>query len=410
MDDTQEQAFQDFVDGYSLCITGMAGCGKSYLIQKLKANMELHHETFGMTAMTGSAAVLLGKGAKTLHSWAGIGLGTDDIETTLLNIRGNRKALDNWLTSVVLIIDEASMLTAELFDKLDTLAKLLRRNSDFMGGIQLVLVGDFFQLPPIGKEVKFCFESPLFASLKLVTLTHIHRQTDEVWKTMLNEIRKGECSPRTKEMLLSRMVLPDKNILIQPTKLFCRRVDVDALNIESHNALPGPEFVYKRTIESKYGMNDRVQKAVLVYEKNVQYYPILPLKIGDQVMLVKNITDMGLCNGSRGVVVGFDTYPIVLFHNGVQMLVPPMNWEVDERGEIIVKQLPLRLAYAITIHKSQGMTMDCAEVDIGNGVFEYGQSYVALSRLRSLDGLYLIGFDERKIRAHPKVKHRFTLQ
>lgn len=411
MDDTQEQAFELYKTGTSLCITGPAGTGKSYLIQRIVCHAREEGKVVAVTAMTGTAAVLLGTNASTLHSWAGIGLGTLPVDELLMDIRSKRHVMEKWRTTQVLIVDEVSMLTADLFELLHTLGCFLRgRKSELFGGLQVILVGDFCQLPPIGPNVRFCFESDMFPNLKHIELSTIHRQNDSVWKTVLNEIRLGKCSKESHDILTSRMVASDPSSPIQPTKLYCKRGDVDSINKEEHDDLPGEEYVWKRTytiLPDGPFNKEAVERKLDMYEKNVQYYPILKLKVGDQVMLLKNMTALGLGNGSRGVVRSVvNGVPNVLFQNGVEVPIGPHAWELEftRHQTIRIEQIPLRLAYAITIHKSQGMTLDCAEIDVGNGVFEAGQTYVALSRVKSLEGLYLTALDPRKIRIHPKVR------
>lgn len=422
MDASQLSAFEAYKARKNICITGPAGSGKSFLIKQIVADCEQRGFKYGVTAMTGSAAVLLGVGAKTVHSWAGIGLGTKSVEELIAGVRRAPPLAMRWRATKVLIIDEVSMLTAELFEKLDKIGRALRNNAGRpFGGIQLVLVGDFYQLPPIGKEAQFCFEhEELWEHLEVFHLNTVWRQADPTWRDMLNEIRVGHCSPDTFDRLSARMVSPDRSDAIQPTKLFCRRGEVDSVNQEEHDKLDGDARTWERIVEVRGTRTNLIEnntatdskkvKGLLeAYEKHAQYYPTLNLKVGDQVMLLANLdTSLGLCNGSRGVVTSLEgKNPMVRFMNGVELPIGLNEWEVckiNEKQSLFVKQIPLRLAYVITVHKSQGMTLDCAEIDIGSSVFEHGQTYVALSRVKSLDGLYLMGLDPTKIKVDPRVK------
>jgi ATP-dependent DNA helicase PIF1 len=419
MDSSQQHAFERYISGKSICVTGPAGTGKSFLIKRFVA---YGNEGVALTATTGTAAVLLGNGAKTLHSWAGIGLGNKPVDVLVSEIRKFPPLVNRWRQVKTLIIDESSMLTAELFEKIEQIARSVRFNNTFFGGIQLVLVGDFYQLPPVGSGTKYCFESPLWQNIEVVQLNTIWRQTDDVWKEMLNEIRIGKCSEQTHSKLIERMIEPDRTQPIQPTKLYCRRLDVDAINQREHDKLEGTAETWTRRIvvrgitsglsETLYDKKS-VELQVAAYERNAQYYETLHLKPNDQVMLIANLaTDIGLCNGSRGVVTRIErNVPYVRFLSGLEMPIDYHEWEIGQVGHrqvIFAQQIPLRLAYAITIHKSQGMTMDCAEVDIGSAVFEHGQTYVALSRVKSLDGLYLMGLDPSKIKVDPRVKTLFN--
>lgn len=421
MDASQRAAFEAFTARKNICITGPAGSGKSFLIRQMVADCEERDVKYGVTAMTGAAAVLLGFGAKTIHSWAGIGLGTKSVEELVAGIRRAPPLAMRWRNTRVLIIDEVSMLTAELFSKLDKIGRILRNTAGrLFGGIQLVLVGDFYQLPPIGKEAQFCFEhKELWDQLEVFHLNTVWRQADPTWRDMLNEIRVGHCTPATYDRLAARMVEPDRSQAIQPTKLFCRRGEVDGVNQAEHDKLPGEARSWERVIEvrgiktnlvepSTATDSKKVKGLVEAYEKHAQYYPTLNLKLGDQVMLLANLdTATGLANGSRGVVTSLaGKNPTVRFMNGMETGIGLHEWEVcklNEKQLLYVKQIPLRLAYAITVHKSQGMTLDCAEIDIGASVFEHGQTYVALSRVKSLEGLYLMGLDPTRIKVDPRV-------
>lgn len=418
MDAFQKIAYEKYKSGENIAILGPAGSGKSFIIGCIQQHASENKKICATTAMTGCAAVLLDCGASTLHSWAGIGLGNAPIEDLIIRIQKTPASMERWILTNILIIDEISMLTAELFELLDTIGRKIRKNQRLFGGIQLVLSGDFLQLPPVEKKTRFCFESPLWINLEQVFLKTLWRQQDEQWQTILNEIRVGECSPESCALLETRCIDVPEDLKIKPTKLYCRRADVDAINRTELDALQGDEQVWLPDIEIQYKnvkiveflsdyRKELVSKMITNFEKHAQYEKVLRLKVGAQVMLVVNLdTPNGLVNGSRGIIISMDGgLPTVEFANGLRMVIEPYKWLIggfDKFTKIYRTHIPLRLAYALTIHKSQGMTLDSAEIDIGESVFEYGQTYVALSRVKNLHGLYLQKFDPSKIKAHPK--------
>ena len=417
----QQKAFALVEQGKSIFLTGPGGTGKSFLLKTIydiiPQRVEKH---VAVTAMTGCAALLIGRFAKTLHSWAGIGLGRESAAVLAATIRRSGKALRRWLGTDILIIDEVSMLTPELLEKLDAVAKLIRRNSQPMGGLQILFVGDFYQLPPVMKEKDeenpFVFESSLWKEIvqETVCLTKIQRQTDPVFHKILEEARKGILSKESLAILQSRTNQPWQNLQIRPTLLFTRRAEVDNVNQRNLKALKTERKVfYAETvfapIEGTKGLtkdSPEVKRLIEKMDKDGPYMGELILAIGAQVMLLTNMDyDAGLVNGSRGVVIGFDPSgaPLVQFQRGAPIPVPAASWESTEWEGISRKQIPLKLAYAITIHKAQGATLDCALIDIGTSTFEYGQAYVALSRVKNLESLYIWDVEPTAFRAHPKV-------
>lgn len=421
----QREAFNAVQSGQSIFITGPGGTGKSYLIQALYTLIpEKTGKHVSVTAMTGCAALLLGRYAKTLHSWSGIGLGRGSSSQLALGIRRSGRSLRRWLSTDILIIDEVSMMTAELLEKLDEVAKIVRRDTRPFGGMQVVLVGDFYQLPPVVKseeggkrEIPFVFDSPIWKDVvsKRITLTQIHRQADPAFQKILNEARKGQLTPESIQILKTRQGLRWQDELIRPTLLFTRRVEVDIVNDKNLKALQGERKIFNAEtvfapLECLRGLTNEspeVKRAVEKLDKDAPYMVELILAVGAQVMLLVNTApELGLVNGSRGVIVGFDSMgmPLVQFRNGKPIPVLPSAWESEEMEGVSRKQIPLRLAYAITIHKSQGATLDSALIDIGTNTFEYGQAYVALSRVKSLESLYIWDVEPTAFRAHPKVK------
>ena len=433
----QRQAFDAIAAGHSIFLTGPGGTGKSFLLKHIFEDIPKQTgRTIALTALTGCAALLLDSKAKTLHSWAGIGLGTDSVPLLVSSIRKSRRAHMRWIATDILVIDEISMMTPELFEKLDELGRKLRRNETRpFGGIQLVLVGDFFQLPPVTKsdeqeDTAFVFESPVWKTLNLQIheLDEIVRQKDLKFQQVLNEARRGELTKPSLKILSKRMGLDTKDQLIQPTLLFTRRAQVDEINMSHLRKLTTDRHFFKAATvflpkAETQGLSDKdplVLKAVAKLDGNAQYTPELILAIGAQVMLVTNMDpESGLVNGSRGVVTGFQKInadgtetvcdlPTVRFRNGLELPIPHSTWEVSDYPGVMRRQIPLRLAYAITIHKSQGATLDCALVDVGPKTFEFGQAYVALSRVKDIESLYIHDLEATAFKAHPKVKEFYA--
>lgn len=430
---TQQTAFNKYKLGENVFITGPGGSGKSELIRTIVEDAKEFGKNVQVCALTGTAAVLLQCNAKTVHSWGGIGLGNGDNLAVANKVNKSKFKKKNWKTVDLLIVDEVSMMSVKLFELLEMTARLCRRNVKIFGGIQVIFTGDFYQLPPVGDEsepetCKFCFESPVWSRVftNQIQLCEIFRQTDDAYKKILNQIRIGKMTKSSVAKLhdyVGRKV--DDGEKMVPTILFPIRRHVDQVNARSLARLTGIEKTYeyvncdvkdlalteeKVSLAAIYGEEDKARE----YEYmvlNVNFEKKLTLKVGAQVMCVANI-DMQhetapICNGSQGIVENFDDadgLPIVRFKNGRSMKIGYHIWQSEKIPTVGVKQLPLILAWAITIHKSQGASLDMAEIDIGKGIFECGQTYVALSRLRSMDGLYLKSFDPSKIIIHQKVR------
>lgn len=381
-----------------------------------------------VTALTGCASLLLGPHATTLHSWAGIGLGREPVATLINSIVLNGRKKKFWKQTDCLVIDEVSMLSPQLLDVLDEIGRVVRKNRTVpMGGMQVVFVGDFYQLPPVNKDEKtasFAFQSAAWKNIVQANfeLKTIHRQSDPVFQTILNEARIGKLSESSYKILSERKGVSWRGQLIKPTLLFTRNDNVNELNRRGLEKLVGEEVVFKvetarsgkegeRKLETFFGgkapvipeeLVDRVNK----FDKDAPYDTELSLKVGAQVMLVVNMhDDKRLVNGSRGVIERFTEkgLPVVKFLCIDQPVrIDRHEWKFDET--ISRTQVPLRLAYALTIHKAQGASLDSALVDIGRSTFEYGQAYVALSRVRNLEGLYVYEIDPIAFRVHPSVK------
>lgn len=431
----QKIAFNKYIQGHNIFITGPGGSGKSLLIKKIYEDAHLKGKNIQVCALTGCAAVLLNCKAKTLHSWAGIGLGNGTLEELILKIKKNKFAKAIWKNIDILVIDEVSMLSLKLFRILNEIGKNIRGNKKPFGGIQLVLCGDFYQLPPVGNKddietQQFCFEceawNTVFPLSCQIQLIQIFRQTDETYTTILNQIRQGIIKRKTND-LLTRYVgrQYDSNLVIEPTKLFPTKNKVETINNSRMALLEGESKTFclkyvkdleitKAEREVRMSFTDKELQTELDYlAGNVMCDKELVLKIGSQVMCVINVqTDRGLeiCNGSQGIITGFcevTHYPRVKYNNGIIMVMPGHVWVSEKIPGIGVSQVPLILAWALTIHKAQGATMDMAEIDVGGGIFECGQTYVALSRVKSLEGLYLTSFDAKRIRIHKKVKEYY---
>jgi len=431
----QQLAFDKYVQGHNIFITGPGGSGKSALIKMINEHAFSRFRNIQVTALTGCAAVLLNSKAKTLHSWAGVGLAQGTIEQLVTKIKKNKFAKASWRQTHILVIDEVSMLSLKLFNTLNEIGKAVRGNSKPFGGIQLVFSGDFFQLPPVGDNEepdtqRFCFESDdwnsVFHKSCQIQLVKIFRQTDEIYSTILNQIREGRIKRKSNDLLMQYVGRPlDANLVAEPTKLFPTRNKVDNINNTKMSSLQGEEKEYKikfikdleMTKADRLRRQDFTEKEIqaeleflsnnLICEKEMK------LKIGSQVMCIINIqsdTGMEVCNGSQGIVTAFCDItgcPRVKFNNGMDKIMTRHVWASDKIPGIGISQMPLILAWALTIHKSQGATLDAAEIDVGSAIFECGQTYVALSRVKSLEGLYLKSFDANKIRINKKVKNYY---
>jgi ATP-dependent DNA helicase PIF1 len=451
----QKFAFAKFAKGNNLFVTGPGGTGKTRLIQFMVEYMNSIGKSYQVCALTGCAATLLNCKAKTIHSWSGIRLAKGPSDEIVKRVIRNRGYTKSWQSTEVLIIDEVSMMSRKMFDLLDQIARSTRKiNSKPFGGIQLIFTGDFFQLPPIPDHDdpttgEFCFQHPKWASTfktaNCIELKTFFRQTDPEYISILQEVRRGTISAANIALLQTRLmrgILPETQSGIIPTKLFPVRSKVDTINEMSYAKLDGEERVYRFNVTTNAKTHidtgteltpeelarceelTSEQLSVEVDNMIVSLFTekIVRLKVGTLVMCTANIdVDRGICNGSQGVIVGYAEananslpeefmkkvgtllVPVVRFANGVTMRVSPHQRQSEEYPCIIVSQIPLCLAWALTIHKIQGATLDMAEMDIGRAIFAAGQSYVALSRVKTLDGLYLSEFNSTKIKANPLV-------
>jgi ATP-dependent DNA helicase PIF1 len=432
----QQQAYDKYIEGKNIFITGPGGTGKTALIRHIHRDAYKKCIDIQVCALTGCAAVLLECKAKTVHSWASIGLGNGSIEQHVSRIMKNRYAKAIWKGTDVLVIDEVSMMSLKLFELLDAIGKAVRRNTRPFGGMQLIFSGDFYQLPPVGNRddpdtTKFCFESQLwFETFKHndhVILKTIFRQSDPVYQKILNQIREGRLKRSSNEAILQQVGRPIPNDnSIKPTKLYPTRNKVEHINSSEMENLQGTIYDFKIKYHADLEMSaqerklrlqftkEQIQTELMYLQSNLRCDEVVKLKIGAQVMCIVNIqldNDDVLCNGAQGIVIGISEQglPIVKYKNGYLMTMNYHIWPSETIPGIGVSQLPLILAWALTIHKAQGATLELAEVDAGSGIFECGQTYVALSRVKSLEGLYLSSFDAKRIRVNRKVQEFYDI-
>ena len=418
----QQLVYNKFKQGNNIMITGSAGSGKSYIIKEIVNYctnvMKLRPSEIAVTAMTGCAAVLLDCGAQTLHSWSGIGLGTRQFYKILNRILGKKLYKNRWEDIKMLIVDEISMMSQRIFDLLDFIGKGVKKNNKPFGGIQLLFSGDFFQLPPIGNNniihsSNFCFESKLWNdtfSLQILFDKNFRQYNDTKYKNILEEIKMNKLSKKSYLEIKERIGKSPENG-DYPVMLCPRKKTVETINDNKLNMITNKLYTYSANIiyEKKDSEEDDIDMNDIF--KNAMFNKHLQLRKGCQVMCIANIdVELGLCNGTTGNVVGFDydNAPIVRFCNGRQITMEKYTWKSDLVRGLSVEQYPLILAWAMTIHKCQGVTLNQAIIDAGNDIFADGQVYVALSRVKSLNGLFLTSFKCSKIITNQKV-HNFCM-
>ena len=391
----QSKALAILKSGRNVILTGSAGAGKTYVLNQYIKYLKQHGVPVAITASTGIAATHMN--GQTIHSWAGIGIKDYVSDRYLASLRDKKYFRDKMDKVKVLIIDEISMLHRNQLDAVDYVLKFFKQNEEPFGGIQVIFSGDFFQLPPIGEEWeesrdKFCFMSDAWVQSKvhICYLTEQYRQTNNALNDILNEIRSGVISDRTIQLLESRIeYFPDE--IDSQTRLYTHNMDVDRINKGQLYNIDSSAKVFEAKVAGNPALVEVLKKSVLADE-------ILELKIGAKVMFVRNNFDVGFVNGTIGTVTGYTEKdePIIKSLDGEFYVAKPETWAIeDEGGKALASftQVPLRLAWAITIHKSQGMTLDSAFIDLSKA-FEKGQGYVALSRLRDLNSLTLHGLNQ----------------
>lgn len=416
----QHEALTILKTGANVFLTGEPGAGKTHVTNAYVAWLKAHGITPAVTASTGIAATHIG--GMTIHAWSGIGILKTLSKYDLDHISQNKNVVSRILNATTLIIDEVSMLADTTLNMVDMVCKEVRRNKEPFGGLQVVLVGDFFQLPPVvrksaeGAEASelfddkehrtpFAFGSAAWKTLDPVVcyLSEQYRQSDETFLDLLSALRSNTAGESQKKVLRTRYT---KNAHEDTTRLFSHNADVDRINSERLAELSEQEHAFD--MEAR-GPARLVESLI----KNCLSPQTLVLKVGARVMFTKNDTERKYVNGTLGTITGFSEYggyPIVQTHAGKTVTAEPDEWRIDDGGKTLARitQVPLRLAWAITVHKSQGMSLDSAHMDLSQ-VFEYGQGYVALSRVRTLQGLTISGLNDMALRVHPEAHTQDSL-
>lgn len=399
---TQGEALTILKTGANVYLTGEPGSGKTHTINEFVEWLRGSGIEPSVTAATGIAATHVA--GMTLHSWSGIGISESLSRADVDRIASKEHVARRITKAKVLIIEEISMLSAATFEMADKVCREVRRSEKPFGGLTVILVGDFFQLPPVSrnKEVKFAYASPTWRDLNLITcyLTEQYRQDDREFLSVLSAIRSGNVEELHYEQLRTRRVLNEGGeIPPDAPKLFSHNADVDRINAGELAKLTGAAKKFHMSSKGKDSLCEGLKRGCLSPE-------VLELKEGAAVMFTKNSPQGRFVNGTLGIVSdwGADGSPIVKTKNGSRISTEPMEWRVEEQGKVraSIAQIPLRLAYAMTVHKSQGMSMDAAIMDLSKA-FEYGQGYVALSRVRRLSGVYLTGLNKRALEVHPEI-------
>ncbi len=400
---TQDKALTILKIGANIFLTGEPGSGKTHTINEYVSYLRGYNIEVAITASTGIAATHIG--GMTIHSWSGVGIKRELSRYDLDKIASTEYIVRRIKKTKVLIIDEISMIDAKMLDMVDAVCRAIKQSAHPFGGMQVIFVGDFFQLPPVGNigtETKFAYESKVWSKMNILTcyLGEQYRQNDQKLVEILNAIRSGTFDTMHHEYLQICQRKDVGNIEQSVTKLFAHNIDVDALNDDELKKIPASEHVFEMKTKGPAILVLGLVKGCLSPE-------VLRLKVGASVMCTKNNKEKNFANGTLGIVKAFEAssgYPVVELHDGRIITIEPMDWVLEENGKIraSITQIPLRLAWAITIHKSQGMSLDCAVMDLGQ-IFEYGQGYVALSRVRDLDGLYLLGLNQKALLVHPEI-------
>jgi ATP-dependent exoDNAse (exonuclease V) alpha subunit len=395
----QKEALEIMKSGESVFLTGPAGSGKTYLLTKYIEYLKKNAVAVAVTASTGIAATHIG--GRTIHSWCGMGIEEELTSQQLKALRKKDYLVKSVAFAKVLIIDEISMLGAKQLDLVDQICKTFKEDMRPFGGLQVIFCGDFFQLPPVkrnGKDGRFVTESYIWNNmdLKVCYLEEQHRQSDKKFLSVLRDIREDNVTDKTLSILRKRLDKPVESD-IKPTKLHTHNLDVENYNLEELGKIKGSKLIFEMEADGVVNLVQSLKKGYCLAPQ------MLGLKIGAIVMFVKNNFNKGFVNGTLGKVVTFDIesgFPIVETFSGDLIIASPEEWVIEDGKEVIasVRQVPLRLAWAITVHKSQGMSLDAAVIDLRK-TFEFGMGYVALSRVRSLSGMELIGFNELALRA-----------
>lgn len=399
---TQEDALNILKLGHSVFLTGGAGSGKTYVLNEYTKWLKSHVMSTAITASTGIAATHIG--GVTIHSWSGIGIKDRLTEYDIDEMEQKKNLYTRYKSTQVLVIDEISMLHATRLDMVDLIARTIRRDERPFGGMQVVFCGDFFQLPPVtrSKEIEikdFAFHAKVWKKMNPVVcyLTTEYRHTGDNLSLVLRGMRSGILEDGHKQDLLTAT---QKSVAHIPhTKLFTHNEDVDRINNAEYKNISDEEKTFEMTTKGKANLVDSLIQSCLAPE-------ILKLKVGTRVMFVKNDPGKSYNNGTIGVVVKFTNlgFPVVKTISGKEITATEDAWRIEEDGKIKaeIKQIPLRYAWAITVHKSQGMTLDAAQIDLSK-TFTFGMGYVALSRVRTIEGVELLGFHDDALLMHPEI-------
>lgn len=399
---TQAEALTILKTGANVFLTGEPGSGKTHTINAFVAWLRACGIDPSITAATGIAATQVG--GMTLHAWSGIGVHTSLSKADVDFIASKEHVARRIQKADVLIIDEISMLSASTFEMADAVCREVRRSDAPFGGLTVIAVGDFFQLPPVGRgsEAAFAYTSRTWRELNFITcyLTEQFRQDDDQYLSVLSAIRRGDVEELHYEALVARQgeaLVPEDT-----PRLYSHNADVDRINAAELAKIPGKTVSFRMSERGKEALVEGLKRGCLSPE-------VLELKEGATVMFTKNAPQGTYVNGTLGTVTGFDAagYPIVATREGRTVVAEPMEWQLEEGQKVkaSISQVPLRLAYAMTVHKSQGMSMDAAVMDLSKA-FEYGQGYVALSRVRRLAGVFLLGINARALEVHPEILER----
>lgn len=400
----QSEALNILKTGASVFLTGEPGSGKTYVTNAFVRYLKRAKVEVAVTASTGIAATHLG--GMTIHSWSGIGISKTLSPWDIDRIASNERIAKRITKTSVLVIDEISMLDGKTLQCVDQVCREVRRNDEPFGGIQTVFVGDFFQLPPVSRLgeplPEFAFASSTWAASNpfICYLSEQYRQEDGLFLELLSSLRKNQVLDSHKAELDKRCLGNAVSLSSETPKLYSHNVDVDRLNAEELGRILQTSQHFEMVSSGKAPLVEQLKRGCLSPEQ-------LVLKKGASVMFTKNSSTGAFVNGTLGIVVDFDettNYPIVKTRSGKSVTTEPMEWSMEEQGRVVARimQIPLRLAWAMTIHKSQGMSLDAAFIDLKHA-FVQGQGYVALSRVRTLAGVYLSGWNSMALQVHPEV-------